>query len=53
MTADGYAVCDIPPAAFTDPVWSQRRAGEWKIVVASPDGWTVRTIAWGHWVLSD
>ena len=53
MTSDGYAVCDIPPTAFTDQVWSQRRAGEWKIVVTSPDGGTVRTIAWGHCVLSD
>ena len=53
MTSDGYAVCDIPPSAFTDPIWSQRRAGEWKIVVTSPDGGTVRTIAWGHWTLSD
>ena len=53
MTSDGFAVCDIPPSAFTDPIWSQRRAGEWKIVVTSPDGGTVRTIAWGHWTLSD
>lgn len=53
MTSDGFAVCDIPPSAFGDPIWSQRRAGEWKIVVTSPDGGTVRTIAWGHWTLSD
>lgn len=53
MTSDGYAVCDIPPTAFTDQVWSQRRAGEWKIVVTSPDGGTVRTLGWGYFTLSD
>ena len=53
MTEDGYAICVIPAAAFTAAAWSAMRAGEWKIVVTSPDGATVRTIAWGHWTLSD
>ncbi|WEV68710.1 hypothetical protein OZX73_05310 [Bifidobacterium sp. ESL0775] len=53
MTSDGYAVADIPPSAFTGPVWSQRRSGRWKCVVESPDGGTVRTLAWGYWALND
>lgn len=53
MTADGYAIADIPPSAFTDAVWSSRRAGQWKVTVTSPDGGTKRTLGWGYYALSD
>lgn len=53
MTDDGYAVADIPPSAFTADLWEQRRAGQWKCRVSSPDGATVRTVGWGYWVLND
>lgn len=52
MTDDGYAVCDIPPDAFTAAEWDSRRTGEWKVTVTSPDKATVRTLAWGYWTLS-
>lgn len=53
MTADGFAVASIPPSAFADDVWRQRRSGQWKVVVSSSDGGTVRTLGWGYFTLSD
>lgn len=53
MTADGFAVAYIPPSAFADDVWRQRRHGQWKVVVSSPYGGTVHTIGWGYFTLSD
>lgn len=53
MTDDGHAVANIPPSAFTADIWLQRRSGQWKCRVTSPDGGTVRTVGWGCWVLSD
>lgn len=53
MTADGFAVAYIPPSAFADDVWRQRRHGQWKVVVSSPGGGVVRTLAWGYFTLSD
>ena len=53
MTADGYAVADIPHSAFADAIWASRRTGQWKCVATSPSGATVRTVGWGYWILSD
>ena len=53
MTDDGYAVASLPPSAFTADMWAQRRSGQWKCVVVSPGGATVRTVGWGYWTLSD
>lgn len=53
MTSDGYAQAFIPPSAFIGDVWAQRRQGQWRIRVTSPDGGTVRTLAWGYFALSD
>lgn len=53
MSSDGFAVANLPPSAFAGDVWLQRRSGQWKCVVTSPDGSTVRTVGWGCWVLSD
>ncbi|MDU2421308.1 MAG: hypothetical protein E7D48_04225 [Bifidobacterium scardovii] len=53
MTDDGYAVANLPPSAFASDIWLQRRSGQWKCRVTSPDGATVRTVGWGCWVLSD
>ena len=53
VTDDGYAVASLPPSAFTADMWAQRRSGQWKCVVVSPGGATVRTVGWGYWTLSD
>lgn len=53
MSDDGYVVANIPPGAFTADIWLQRRSGQWKCRVSSPDGATVRTVGWGYWILSD
>ncbi|MDN4190520.1 hypothetical protein CJ196_05450 [Bifidobacterium breve] len=53
VTDDGYAVANLPPSAFDGDIWLQRRSGQWKCVVTSPDGGTVRTVGWGCWILSD
>ena len=45
MTADGYAICDIPANAFT--------GGEWNVFVRNPLTGERRTIGWGYWTLSD
>ena len=52
MTADGYAICDIPANAFTGEQWDTRRTGQWKIVVRDSLTGVRRTIGWGYWTLS-
>lgn len=53
MTADGYAIADIPTSAFAGAVWASRRVGQWKVTVSSPDGGTRRMLCWGYYALSD
>ena len=53
MTDDGYAICDIPEAAFTVDPWNTRRTGQWKVFVRNPLTGERRTIGWGYWTLSD
>ncbi|HJE56597.1 MAG TPA: hypothetical protein K8W03_07505 [Bifidobacterium pseudolongum subsp. globosum] len=53
MTTDGYAVCDIPAAAFDAADWNVRRSGQWKVFVRNPLTGERRTIGWGYWTLSD
>lgn len=51
MTDDGYALADIPVAAFTPAVWNVRHTGRWKIVVSHRAH--RQTLAWGYWTLSE
>ena len=53
MTADGYALADIPAAAFTAGEWDARRTGQWKVCVRNPLTGERKTIGWGYWTLSD
>ena len=53
MTDDGYAICDIPEAAFTGEQWGTRRSGQWKIVVRDSLTGVRKTIGWGYWTLAD
>ena len=53
MTADGYAICDIPANAFTGDQWNMRRTGQWKVYVRNRTTGERRTIGWGYWTLSD
>lgn len=53
MNDDGYAICDIPEAAFTADPWNTRRTGQWKVFVRNPLTGERRTIGWGYWTLSD
>lgn len=53
MTTDGYATCDIPASALTDPVWNLRRSGQWKIHVTNPTTGERKTLAWGYYTISD
>ena len=53
MTDDGYAICDIPAAAFTGDQWQARRTGQWKVSVRDSLTSVRKTIGWGYWTLSD
>lgn len=53
MTADGYAIADIPANAFTVDPWNTRRTGQWKVFVRNTLTGERRTIGWGYWTLSD
>ena len=53
MTADGYAVCDIPASAFEAAEWSMQRTGQWKVFVLNSLTGERKTIGWGYWTLSD
>lgn len=53
MTADGYAICDVPATAFTAADWDARHTGQWKVTVRHPLTGERQTIGWGYWTLSD
>lgn len=53
MTADGYAICDIPANAFEAADWDARTTGQWKVTVRNSLTGERRTIGWGYWTLSD
>ncbi|KAE8127288.1 hypothetical protein [Bifidobacterium tibiigranuli] len=51
LTADGYAIVDIPPDAFKSDVWYGRRSGIWRMQVMGTDR-HVERIGEGYWHLS-
>ena len=53
MTSDGYALADIPAAAFDAADWDVRRSGQWKVCARNPLTGERRTMGWGYWTLSD
>lgn len=53
MSADGYAVADIPSNAFTAAIWDTRHTGQWKVTVRDSITGERKTIGWGYWTLAD
>ena len=53
MTADGYALADIPATAFAADVWATRRTGQWKVAVRNRLTGERTTVGWGYWTLSE
>lgn len=53
MTADGYALADIPANAFTGDQWDTRRSGQWKVAVRNRLTGERTTVGWGYWTLSE
>ena len=47
---NGVAAVYIPPDAFSDPVWTARRSGEWRMI-ASKDNIT-ELLGSGYWHLA-
>jgi hypothetical protein len=50
MTADGYAIVDIPSTAFSADIWAGRRSGIWHMEATAPDG-HVERLGEGYWHL--